>query len=179
MAYSSITTSSSIFFALITGFENQFDDIILYLVIYILSIFIILNLITLYYNLSFLRNLSINYNFPKSNIIMFFFNSNKYYIFIFLLTILLVNSFPPFVSFGIKLLVSIDFILNNSNLFVYIFLLFNLIGFLFYINLIIGFFNGSKTYKNKFFYENVYTAWLIFFCILGLVVTTFIFNLEY
>lgn len=179
MAYSSITISSSLFFSLITGIENQFDDIIMFLLVYIIGVFILLSLFSIYYNTNYLKKLSLNYNFPKSNVIFFFLNSNKFYIFIFLMAILLVNSFPPFISFGIKLLVSIDFIMNYANLFVYVFLLFNLLGFLFYINSIIGFFNNSKILKNKFFYKNLYTPWLLIFMIISLLLMTIIYNLDF
>lgn len=94
------------------------------------------------------------------------------------MSILLINSFPPFISFGIKLLVSIDFVLNYANLFLYVFLLFNLVGFLFYINSIISFFNNTKVLKNKFFYKSTNTPWLLTFLITSLVLMTIIFNLD-
>jgi NADH:ubiquinone oxidoreductase subunit 2 (subunit N) len=178
MAYSSISIAANIFFSLITGIENQYDDVIFLLIIYVFSALILFGLFSIYYNSNYLKQISLNYSFPKSNMISFFLNSNKYYIFIFLMGILLINGFPPFVSFGIKFFISIDFISNISNFFVYIFMLFNLVGFLFYINIIILYFNSSKQIKNHFYFKKGSNFFILNFFIITLAFNIIIWNFD-
>ena len=178
MAYSSISIASNIFFSLITGVESQYDDILFLLIVYIISSLILFGLFSLYYNSNFLKTVSLNYNFPKSNLITFFFNSNKFYILLFLSGILLINGFPPFVSFGIKFIISIDFISNYSNLMAITLMLFTLLGFLFYVNIIILYFNYSKLLKNLFYYKKTSFSFFLIFLILTLLTNILVLNFD-
>jgi NADH-quinone oxidoreductase subunit N len=178
MAYSSISMAANIFFSLITGVETQYDDIIFIIIVYVISTLILLGLFSLYYNYNYIKRLGLANNFPKSNLIEYLLNTNKYYILVFLVAILLINGFPPFVSFGLKFIISIDFISTYSNVLVITLFFFTLIGFLFYINMIIQFFNNTKSLKNTFFYVKGFNPFILSFLLITLFTNIFIFNLD-